>query len=110
METELYFFTIFIITIIITRVFLYIKPMPAPAIKGFRMHHYMYGLFLVLIGILLGNVTIYGLGAGLFIDEFGYLLLNGKSHEDNYSKFSFLLLGLFIVLVYVFKKQFLFWI
>lgn len=109
MEIKLYFFVIFFITIFVTRVFLYIHPTPAPTIKGFRTHHYMYGLVLATAGVLLGSVTLYAVGIGLFIDEFGYLLIGGKTHEENYSKTSLLLLALFVVLAYIFRGQLLFW-
>lgn len=110
MENKLYFFVIFFVTIILTRIFLYFRPISAPTICGFRTHHYMYGLIIAPIGALLGSVAIYAIGVGLFVDEFGYLLIRGKTHEENYSKLSLLLLGLFIVLVYIFSDQLLFWI
>src|SRR3989344_1287872 len=109
MEIKLYFFVIFFITILLTRVFLYINPTPAPTINGFRTHHYMYGLVLAPAGALLGSVTIFAVGTGLFVDKLGYLLIGGKTHEENYSKASLLLLGLFVVLAYIFRGQLLFW-
>ena len=108
MEIELYFFVIFFITILLTRVFLYVHPTPAPTINGFRAHHYMYGLILAPAGALLGSVTIFAVGAGLFVDELGYLLIGGKTHEENYSKTSLVLLVIFIVLAYIFREQILF--
>ena len=110
MESGLYFFIIFLVTILITRLFLYLKSIPAPTIKGFRVHHYLYGLVLIPIGALLGNVTIYAIGLGLFIDELGFLVIGGKTHKDNYSWKSLSLLAIFIISVFILKKQFLFWI
>ncbi len=109
MQIELYFFIIFLITILVTRTFLYFNPIPSPTVNGFRMHHYMYGIVLAPTGIALGNVTIFAIGTGLFIDELGYLLIGGKNHEDNYSKKSLILLLLFIIGTYIFREQFLFW-
>ena len=109
MEVKLYFFVIFVITILITRVFLYFNPTSSPTIKGFRMHHYMYGLILAPVGILVSNVAIYAIGVGLFIDELGYLIIRGKTHEENYSKNSLMLLTIFVILTYIFKEQLLFW-
>ena len=110
MENSLYFYLVFFITVLITRIFLYYKPTPSPTIKGFRMHHYMYGLVLAPLGILISSITIYAVGLGLFIDELGYLLIKGKNHQDNYSKKSLLLLAIFVILTYIFKEQLLFWI
>ena len=109
MEVKLYFFIIFFITILVTRVFLYVHPTPSPTINGFRTHHYMYGLVLAPVGALVGSVTIFAVGVGLFVDELGYLLIGGKTHEENYSKASLLLLTLLIVLAYIFREQMLFW-
>lgn len=98
------FFVIFLATIIITRIFLYYKPTASPTIFRFRLHHYMYGIFLIFISILLKNIYLYGVGAGLFIDEVPYLLLKGKTHADNYSKKSLVLLIVFVVVIFFLKK------
>jgi len=110
MEPSYTFFLIFIITVVVTRVFLYFKPIASPVIKGFRLHHYMYGLILSVLGIVLGSVTIFAIGIGLFVDELGFLLIGGKTHKENYSKLSLILLCTFVILVYIFKSQLLFWI
>ena len=110
MEIELSFFYFFLITIFLTRVFLWLKPISSPTIKGFRVHHYMYGLILIPIGILLNDIVIYALGFGLFVDKLGYLIIRGRTHKENYSKVSLVLLAVFIILVYIFRKQLLFWV
>ena len=108
MDEKLYFFVIFFITILVIRFFLYVHPTPAPTIKKFRIHHYMYGLVLAPAGALLSSITLYAFGVGLFVDELGYLLIGGKNHQDNYSKESLSLLVLFVILSYIFIKQLLF--
>lgn len=100
-----YFFTIFLITILTTRFFLYFKPIPSPVIKGIRLHHYMYGLALIPIGLLFRNITMYAIGLGLFIDELSYLFLKGKNHKDNYSLLSLAGTAFFVVLIYILKEQ-----
>ena len=77
---NLYFF-IFASTILITRLFLYLKPISSPTLKGWRVHHYMYGLLLILISIGAKNKNIFAIGLGLFIDEVPYLILRGKTHK-----------------------------
>ena len=103
------FFPLFLVTIVITRVFVYLKPIPSPTIRGFRTHHYMYGIAIAIIGAFAHNIILYAIGLGLFIDELGYLLINGKTHEDNYSKPSLILLAIFVILVFLFREQILFW-
>lgn len=109
MDIENYFFCIFIITILLTRILLYLRPTPSPTIKGFRIHHYMYGLLLVPIGIFFKSLTIFSIGLGLFVDELGFILISGKNHKDNYSKISLLLLTGFVILIYYFKENLLFY-
>ncbi|MDB5266219.1 MAG: hypothetical protein JWN89_34 [Parcubacteria group bacterium] len=100
------FFLIFLGTIIFTRLFLYFKPIPAPTVGKFWTHHYMYGVGLVLLGLLIGSVVTYAVGLGLFVDELTYLLINGKNHEDNYSKKSLIGTLIFIGVVF-FLREFL---
>ncbi|MDB4984751.1 MAG: hypothetical protein JWM20_930 [Patescibacteria group bacterium] len=95
------FFLAFIATVLLTRVALYFKPIPSPTIKGFRLHHYMYGLVIAPIGILVSSPIILGIGLGLFLDEVPYLLIGGKNHKDNYSTRSLLGVLALIVIVYV---------
>ncbi len=110
MEIKNYFFVIFLITILLTRIILYVNPTPSPTIKGIRFHHYMYGVILAPLGILFSSVAIFSVGFGLFVDELGYLLIGGKNHKDNYSKNSLLFLTGFIILSYFFREKLLFWV
>ena len=102
---DLYFIVVFLSTVIITRVLLYFRPTPSPTIRGFRTHHWMYGIILVLIAVLFKNIILFGVGSGLFIDELGYILIRGKTHQDNYSVRSFILLAIFVLLVYIMRSE-----
>ena len=97
------FFLIFLATIIITRIFVFLYPIPAPTISKFRIHHYMYGIVGIIVGLLTSSVFIYAIGLGLFIDELTYLLIGGKSHQDNYSKISLIGTFIFVILVFIFQ-------
>lgn len=44
------------------------------------------------------------IGIGLFLDEIGFILLRGKTHEDNYSPKSFMILLVFILFLFIFKE------
>lgn len=101
-----YFFLIFAFTILITRVYLYVRPTSSPTIGRFRLHHYMFGLAGVVLGIAFSSLTVFAIGLGLFVDELAFLLMRGKTHEDNYSKAS--LLGtLFFVAVVFYIQEYL---
>lgn len=102
-----YFFTLFLITILVTRIFLYIKPTPSPTIKGFRMHHWMYGVALIILSLIYSNIAFFAIGLGLFVDELSYIIIGGKSHKDNYSTKSIVGTLLFVILVYIFQDQIL---
>ena len=100
MIPENYFFLIFIATILMVRIALYVKPHPSPTIKGIRLHHWMYGLFLIPLAVMLKNIPLYAIGLGLFIDELTFLLIGGKTHEDNYSWKSLIGTVLFTIVVF----------
>lgn len=97
------FFIIVAATVLVTRVFLFLYPMPTPKIGSFRPHHWMTGLALIPIGLVFHSVWIYAIGIGLFIDELTFALMRGKSHEDNYSRTS--LIGVAVLLILVFTTR-----
>ena len=101
MATE--FFLIFLATVLVTRIFVYLFPIPAPTVNDFRMHHWMFGLLGVIVGVMFHSLFIYAVGLGLFVDELTYLLIRGKTHKDNYSKKSILGTIAFILLVFILK-------
>ena len=101
-----YFFPIFLATVAITRLFIFIYPIPAPTFGKFRTHHYMYGLTGIFAGLTFHSVMIYAIGLGLFIDELTYLLIRGKNHKDNYSKISLLGTLFFVIMVFIFRNYF----
>ncbi len=98
------FFYIFLATVLITRVFLFIKPTASPTVKGFRLHHYMYGIVLVVIGLMFHSLATYAIGLGLFVDEVSYLVIKGKTHKDNYSTKSILGTLALVLLVFICRK------
>ncbi len=104
MSIQDYFFVIFLATILITRIFLYFKPIASPKIKGFRLHHYMYGIILIILGLLSNTLTVYAIGFGLFIDELTFIMIKGKSHKDNYSNKSLIGTAGFIIITFMLKS------
>ena len=104
MEIANQFFIIFLVTIILVHLILFLKPIPGPIIKGFRIHHYMYGIIAIPISLIFSSIPLYAVGMGLFIDELTYLLIGGKTHQDNYSKKSLLGTMIFILAVFLLKE------
>lgn len=102
---QIFLFTL--ITIILTRILVYFINKPCPTIKNFRMHHWMYGLFFMILLFLLHhfftNIYLLSISTGIFLDEIGFIMIRGKTHEDNYSPKSFMILLVFILLLFIFR-------
>lgn len=95
------FFAIFFTTILVTRLFLLVHPIHSPIIGDFHMHHYMYGLILIALGLSARSMPLYAIGMGLFADE--VLLLHGINEVNWAGYFSFItLMDLSAVIVIVF--------
>ena len=96
-------------TIIITRLLVYLFNKPSPTIKNFRTHHWMYGLMLTIILFSISsfytNIYLLSISMGIFLDEIGFIIIRGKSHEDNYSPKSFMILMFFILLLFIFREN-----
>lgn len=102
------YFLLTFITILITRVVVYIFNKPSPTIKSFRTHHWMFGLFFTIILFCISsfytNIYLLSISMGIFLDEIGFIIIRGKTHEDNYSPKSFMILIFFIILLFIFRE------
>ncbi len=101
------YFLITLLTIIITRVGVYIFSKPSPTIKNFRTHHWMYGLLftIILFCIPYKNLYLLSISTGVFLDEIGFIIIKGKTHKDNYSPKSFMILLFFILILFIFRES-----
>ncbi len=66
----------------------------------------MYGILGIILGLIFNSIVAYAIGLGLFIDELTFVLMRGKTHEDNYSKTSLIGTKLFIVTVFLLRNYF----
>lgn len=105
--SDQYFFFSFI-TILITRVVVYVFRNPCPTIKNFRTHHWMFGLIFMIVLFCISNfytnIYMISISTGIFLDEIGFILIHGKTHEDNYSPKSFMILLLFLLCFFLFRE------
>lgn len=103
------YFLFTMITIISTRLLVYLFNKPSPIIRNFRTHHWMYGLLFIIILFCISNfytnIYLFAIGTGIFLDEIGFILIRGKTHEDNYSPKSFMILLFFILLLFIFREN-----
>ena len=102
------YFLFTFITILITRVVVYVFNKPSPTIKNFRTHHWMFGLFFTIILFCIlsfyTNIYLLSISMGIFLDEIGFIIIRGKTHEDNYSPKSFMILLFFVLLLFMFRE------
>ncbi|MDP2672375.1 MAG: hypothetical protein Q8O84_01020 [Nanoarchaeota archaeon] len=108
MESPEYFFLIFIVTILVARFLPLFKRISSPKINKIKLHHYMYGVVLVILTFLFHNLTLYGIGLALFIDELLLLIRYGNNfhwqeYDSTYSQFGLI----FLVIIIYFLRDFL---
>lgn len=97
------FFLIFLGTIVFTRVCLAVKPVSSPTIHGFKLHHYMYGIVLMVVGGLIGNMPMFAVGLGLFVDELP-ILWKREFHYKEYKSIQCRIgVVVFIIIVFFLK-------
>lgn len=106
---DLYFF-LTLATILITRVLVFMFNKPSPTIKNFRTHPWMFGLIFTVLLFCISNfytnIYLLSISMGIFIDEIGFIIIiKGKTHEDNYSPQSFMIVFFFILLLFLFRKS-----
>ena len=98
------FFLIFLLTLIITRVFCLKTRIPSPTISGFRTHHYMTGLLLIVLSFYFSNLVIFAIGFGLFVDQMPLFIFWRKwKWEDYISTWSYVGLIFITIIVYLFQ-------
>jgi len=77
----------------------------SPTIKGIKLHHYMYGIVIILAGFLLQTQWIIAIGLGLFIDEIAPLIKYGNSFhwKEYWSLHSFLWMIVSLVIIFIYS-------
>ncbi len=75
----------FLLVILVTRIFLHFTRLRSPSIKIFRLHHYMYGIVIMISGVFFWNLILFSVGYGLFLDELPCL---AKATKFGYSEYS----------------------
>lgn len=110
-----YFFAVFLLTIIIIRLSLLPKKrIVSPKLGDMHVHHYIYGILIIIIAFLFPSITLYAAGLGFFVDELPLFGIEQWlfSHEDwhwgvYHSPKSMMILLFSIFLVYLFRYNLL---
>ncbi len=64
-----YFFAIYLLAILVARIPLLFWHKHAPKIWNFQLHHYMFGLMLIIAYFFIPSAVLLPIGLGLFVDE-----------------------------------------
>ncbi len=101
------FFLIVLATIAITRVWLFRRPLASPKLFGFKLHHYMYGIAILIAGYFMKSILIYSIGAGLIVDELPFVLYlpKGFSWREYESKAMFTGVLILLVVIYFLRNH-----
>jgi len=105
----------FLASFIVARVFTYFFPSTILMVQGYHVHHFWYGLALLVIGGWLGinyrddqteriAAIIFGVGGGLIGDEIGLLITFGDYYSELTYTFVISLLG-FAFMATLFKRH-----
>lgn len=103
----MYFFLIFIGTIVLMRLLLLSRQVHSPTIGGFRLHHYMYGIMLIGLSVIISSTTLFAIGLGLFVDELPQVIRNKWTWDDYYSLNHSICVLFIVVLFFVFRNYIL---
>ncbi len=83
----IYLIILYSATIIVSRVALWIWPRHAPKIGNFQLHHYMYGLLLIVLYFFIPQNFLLVIGLGLFVDELPlFFIFRGFDWPDDHWK------------------------
>lgn len=82
-----FLFSTYIFAILGTRTLLWFYPKHAPKVGDFQLHHYMYGLCLGALYLLISSPILLALGVALFVDELPlFFIFKGWNWPDNHWK------------------------
>jgi hypothetical protein len=88
MKRENLFYLILIATILIARISIIIVPEVDIKFMDIVIHHFWFGVFLMIFGIILPKqkvypkILLYGIGAGLIIDQFIFMILGAGNDKE----------------------------
>jgi predicted membrane channel-forming protein YqfA (hemolysin III family) len=101
-------FLTFVLTILLSRSYLFFVPQAhSPRWKNFQVHHYMYGLLLLVISFLIKSGVLYSVGLGLFADELPLFFTN-KWNKRGYDEAICRLFLIVIIIMVWFSRGFIF--
>ena len=78
------FFLIFVLTILVIRVWLFLIPRHLSKMFGFQWHHYMTGLLLIALYVVYPNILLLAVGTAFIVDQLPlFFIYKGLRWPDN---------------------------
>lgn len=103
------FYSIFVITIILIRIGVFLFPLNKIIIGGLRINHFWIGLaFFLIVGLLakrynLLRMILFSIGLGIVSDELFFMIFSNRTIDDYWSIYS--VSGLIIIMIIVFISR-----
>jgi hypothetical protein len=110
-KKENIFYLIFILSIFIIRIEVFLFPSNKIIVDGLRINHFWIGVVLILIVILLSKrydilrTILFPIGLGIVADELTFMVLGSRTINDYWSIYSLSGVLIFTVIVFVLRKK-----
>lgn len=107
------FYTIFILTILVTRLEVFLFPTNKIVIDGIRINHFWIGVILILLVLFLSKnynvfkMILFPVGLGTVADELFFMIFSNRTISDYWSVYSITGLVISTVIVFIFREKLL---
>lgn len=109
LKKEDLFYLLILLTILVTRISIILVPEVDIKLSNIIIHHFWFGVILIVLGFFISKkrvdskILIYGIGTGLIIDQFVFMLLGAGQDKEYWALPS--LLGTIIIAVIIFPVR-----
>lgn len=110
MKKENLFYVLILLTIILTRISIFLVPEVDIRLFGFSIHHFLFGIPLIILGKIFHKqkylkIFLVGIGFGLMLDEFTFIILGAGMDRQYWDVFSVIGTILFTGIFYFVRKK-----
>lgn len=111
MKKEDIFYFIFVLTILVIRLEVFLFPSNKIIVAGIRINHFWIGVILILFVLLLSKrynglrIAIFSIGLGLVADELIFMIFGNRTINDYWSIYSISGLIMTMIIVLVSRKK-----
>lgn len=111
MKRENLFYLVMILIILITRISIIILPEVDTKFLDIVIHHFLFGVILMIIGLIVPKqkfypkILLYGIGAGLIIDQLIFMLLGAGKDKEYWALPSSLGTIIIVLVIYPIRQR-----